>query len=58
MTNTTEAMSHTAQPADARSRRQFLRDTTLGAAGAVAAAQFPFVLTSHAATDDPIRMVK
>jgi len=56
MTNTTEAMSNTAQPADARSRRQFLRDTTLGAAGAAVAAQFPFVLTSHAAPDDPIRI--
>jgi predicted dehydrogenase len=56
MTNATEAISNTAQPADARSRRQFLRDTTLGAAGAVAAAQFPFVLTSQAAPDDPIRI--
>jgi predicted dehydrogenase len=49
-------MSNTVQPAEARSRRQFLRDTTLGAAGAAVAAQFPFVLTSHAAPDDPIRI--
>ena len=56
MTNTTEAISNAAQSADARSRRQFLRDTTLTAAGAAVAVQFPLVLTTHAAPDDPIRI--
>jgi predicted dehydrogenase len=37
-------------------RRQFLRDATLGVAGAAVAAQFPLVLTSHAAPDAPIRI--
>ena len=38
------------------SRRQFLRNSTLAAAGAAAVAQFPLVTTSHAAPDDPIRI--
>src|SRR5512140_519732 len=38
------------------SRRQFLKDSSLAAAGAAALAQFPFVTTSHAAPDDPIRI--
>lgn len=42
--------------APALSRRSFLRHTTLAAAGAAAVSQFPFVVTSHAAADDPIRI--
>jgi predicted dehydrogenase len=38
------------------SRRQFLRDSSLVLAGAAAAAQVPFVITAHAAPDDPIRI--
>ena len=38
------------------SRRQFLKDSSLVAAGAAALSQFPFVTTSHAAPDDPIRI--
>lgn len=37
-------------------RRGFLRQSSLAAAGAAAAGQFPFALTSHAAADDPIRI--
>jgi len=37
-------------------RRDFMQRYGLLAAGAAAAAQFPFVLTSHAAADDPIRI--
>ncbi len=36
-------------------RRDFIRNTSLAAAGA-AVTQFPFVITSHAAPDDPIRV--
>lgn len=39
---------------EAPSRRTFLKNTTLGTAGVVVAAQLPFVLTSHAAPDQPI----
>ena len=38
------------------SRRQFLKDSSLVAAGAAALTQFPFVTTGHAAPDDPIRI--
>ena len=38
------------------SRRQFLRNSSLAAAGAAALAQVPFVITAHAAPDDPIRI--
>ncbi len=38
------------------SRRRFLKDSSLAAAGAAALAQVPFVITSHAAPDDPIRI--
>src|SRR5688572_2291553 len=38
------------------SRRSFLKNSTLAAAGAATVVQFPFVLTSHAAPDDPIRI--
>jgi predicted dehydrogenase len=39
-----------------RSRRTFLKQSSLAAAGAAVASQFPFVLTTHAAADDPIRV--
>src|SRR3974390_851247 len=38
------------------SRRQFLRNSSLAAAGAAALSQAPFVLTGHAEPDDPIRI--
>lgn len=38
------------------SRRQFLKRTSAAAAGAAALSQTPFVLTTHAAADDPIRV--
>lgn len=37
-------------------RRHFLGRSTLAVAGAAAASQLPFVITSHAAPDDPIRV--
>jgi len=37
-------------------RREFLKHSSLATAGAAALAQFPFVSTSHAAPDDPIRI--
>ena len=39
----------------ALSRRSFLKSSSLAAAG-VAATNLPFVLTTHAAPDDPIRI--
>src|SRR5437879_2170493 len=44
------------QPSASVSRRQFLRNSSLAAAGAAALSQVPFVITSHAAPDDPIRI--
>jgi predicted dehydrogenase len=38
------------------SRRRFLRQSSLAVAGATAASQLPFVVSSHAAPDDPIRV--
>ncbi|MBC8001842.1 MAG: Gfo/Idh/MocA family oxidoreductase, partial [Opitutaceae bacterium] len=38
------------------SRRSFLKNSSLAAAGAAAVSNFPFVVTSHAAPDDPIRI--
>jgi len=38
------------------SRRSFLKRSSLAAAGAAAVGQFPFVVASHAAPDDPIRI--
>lgn len=38
------------------SRRQFLKHSSIAAAGAAAIGQFPLVNTSHAAPDDPIRI--
>jgi len=40
----------------ALSRRSFLKNSSLAAASVAALNQFPFVLTSHAAPDDPIRI--
>ena len=40
----------------ALSRRSFLKNSSLAAAGAAAVSHFPFVLTSHAANDMPIRV--
>lgn len=40
----------------ALSRRSFLKNSSLAAAGAAAVSNFPFVLTSHAANDMPIRV--
>ncbi len=40
----------------ALSRRSFLKHSSLAAAGAAAVSNFPFVLTSHAANDMPIRV--
>jgi len=37
-------------------RRDFLKHSSAALAGVATAAQFPFVLTSHAAPDDPIRI--
>ncbi len=45
--------SPTSTPA---SRRTFLKNSSLAAAGAALASNLPFVLTSHAAPDDPIRI--
>ena len=41
---------------NAVNRRSFLKTASAAAAGAAAVTNFPFVLTSHAAPDDPIRM--
>src|ERR1051326_6326749 len=38
------------------SRRQFLKNSGLAAAGAAALSQVPFGITAHAAPDDPIRI--
>src|SRR5260221_989017 len=38
------------------SRRQFLKHSSLAAAGAAALSGVPFVVTSHASPDDPIRI--
>src|SRR5499427_4233323 len=38
------------------SRRQFLKRSSMAAASAAALSGVPFVLTSHAAPDDPIRI--
>jgi predicted dehydrogenase len=43
-------------PSVSVSRRQFLKNSSLAAAGAAALSQFPTVITSRAAPDDPIRI--
>jgi predicted dehydrogenase len=57
-TSTLEAMTKTPVAPELAfvSRRQFLKQSTLAAAGAAAISEMPFVLTSHAASDDPIRI--
>ena len=45
-----------ATPGSPWSRRHFLQRSSLAAAGAATAAHLPFVITSHAAADDPIRV--
>jgi len=39
-----------------RTRRQFVKCSSIAAAGASVIAQFPFVISSHATPDDPIRV--
>lgn len=56
MPNAPESPSCPEPLTEMQPRRQFLRDATLGVAGAAVAAQFPLVLTSHAAPDAPIRI--
>jgi len=41
---------------DSVSRRRFLRHSSLAVAGAAAMTELPFVLTSHAAPNDPIKI--
>lgn len=48
--------SHLPNAENLSSRRQFLKQSSLAAAGAAALSQFPFVTTAHAAPDDPIRI--
>ena len=43
-------------PAPALTRRSFIQSASVVAAGTAALTNFPFVLTSHAAPDDSIRM--
>jgi predicted dehydrogenase len=43
-------------PATRQSRRSFLKTSSLAATTAVTVSEFPFVMTSHAAPDDPIRI--
>src|SRR5579864_7298042 len=43
-------------PLDPVSRRQFLKNSSLAAAGAAALSQVPFIISAHAAPDDPIRI--
>ena len=45
-----------AETGAAVSRRHFLKHSSLAVAGAAAVTELPFVLTSHAAPDDPIRI--
>ena len=44
------------KPSSDLSRRQFLKNSSLAFAGAAALAEVPFVITTHAAPDDPIRV--
>ena len=46
----------TDSPGRPLSRRDFLRNSSLAAAGAATAAHLPFGITAHAAADDPIRV--
>jgi predicted dehydrogenase len=50
-------MNHPSTPLPADlNRRQFLKGSSLAAAGVLAAGKFPFVIATHAAPDDPIRI--
>src|SRR5258708_7952235 len=46
----------TPKVSDHLSRRHFLKNSSMAAVGATAIIQLPFVLTAHAAADDPIRI--
>jgi predicted dehydrogenase len=50
------SQSHLTDPPTPVSRRQFLKHSSLAVAGAAAAAELPFVLTTHAAADTPIKI--
>ena len=43
-------------PSTTLNRREFLKNSSLAAAGTAALSQFPFVMTGHAAPDEPIRI--
>ena len=47
---------HSISQASTVSRRQFLKNSTVAVAGAAAVSHIPFILTSHAASDGPIRI--
>lgn len=47
---------HSISQASTVSRRQFLKNSTVAVAGAAAVSHIPFILTSHAAPDGPIRI--
>lgn len=56
MKTTPEPILPTRSHDDAMTRRRFLESTSAGVAGVAAAANLPFVVTSHAAPDNPIRV--
>lgn len=56
MTTAPQSPSNALPATDSQSRRDFLKKSAVNAAGAIVATEFPFVLTSHAAPDDPIRI--
>ncbi len=53
-------MNHSSPPENPSlspvSRRRFLKHSSVAAVGAAALTRFPFVITAHAAPDDPIRI--
>jgi len=50
------APTNVSRNGDYLSRRQFLQTSSLVGAGVAVASQLPFVITAHAAPDDPIRI--
>jgi predicted dehydrogenase len=54
--NPVKPTAATDSPGRPLSRRQFLRNSSLAAAGVATAAHLPFGITAHAAADDPIRV--
>jgi predicted dehydrogenase len=52
----TTSQTNSDSPQNSVSRRQFLKHSSLAVAGAAAAAELPFVLTTHAAADTPIKI--